>query len=141
MMTEVDGRKQVCMTRPSCGKDKTSTAPASGAEIEFRNDCSDAVFSGTDVAVINPPRTGFANVEAVPQTEEGDDGCNPCDPGDCAYDPRYCAGHAYDLKAISTTRTTFTRPYWSLFWYARAASYPLQKLECQYGCERGHAKL
>ena len=82
--------------RPSCGKKQTSTAPASGAQVEFRNDCNNVTYSGTDIAVINPPR-GFANVEAVPtntsQTE--DDDCNPCDPGDCAYDPKYCNQQGY----------------------------------------------
>lgn len=67
--------------RPSCGYKQTSTAPASGAQVEFRIDCNNVTYSGTDIAVINPPR-GFANVEAVPtntsQTE--DDDCNPCAP-------------------------------------------------------------
>lgn len=51
--------------RPSCGYKQTSTAPASGAQVEFRIDCNNVTYSGTDIAVINPPR-GFANVEAVP---------------------------------------------------------------------------
>jgi hypothetical protein len=41
--------------RASCGHLKTSTAPDPNQEIEFRTDCSNATFSGTDVAVIRPP--------------------------------------------------------------------------------------
>jgi hypothetical protein len=49
--------------RQSCGtythKDsRASTSPAPNAEVEFRIDCDDVTFSGTDVAVINPPGGG-----------------------------------------------------------------------------------
>ncbi|MGB6528860.1 MAG: hypothetical protein WBF33_12200 [Candidatus Nitrosopolaris sp.] len=45
--------------RPSCGYYKTSTAPVANAQVEFRIDCSNVTYSGTDVAVINPPPTGY----------------------------------------------------------------------------------
>jgi hypothetical protein len=46
--------------RPSCGQKQTSTARAPNAQVEFRIDCNNVTFSGTDVAVINPsPTVGY----------------------------------------------------------------------------------
>lgn len=49
--------------RASCGKTHTSTAPASNAEVEFRIDCNNVTFSGTDIAVINPGHYYYAGPE------------------------------------------------------------------------------
>jgi hypothetical protein len=43
----------------ACGHHQTSTSPAPNSEVDFRCDCSSVTYSGTDVAVINPPRGGF----------------------------------------------------------------------------------
>jgi hypothetical protein len=52
--------------RPTCGFQKTSTAPAANAEVEFRSDCANVVFHSTEVAVIRPgaaaPAAKFARI-------------------------------------------------------------------------------
>jgi len=41
--------------RSTCGNIKTSTAPAKGAEVEFRSDCANVVYHSTEVVAITPP--------------------------------------------------------------------------------------
>jgi hypothetical protein len=46
--------------RATCGQNKTSTTPAANSEVEFRIDCANVTYSGTDVVEITPPAGGGA---------------------------------------------------------------------------------
>ena len=48
-------RKASQYDRSTCGFNKTSTSPASNAEVEFRADCANVVYHCTEVAIITPP--------------------------------------------------------------------------------------
>lgn len=51
--------------RTDCGKDKKSTGPVANAEVEFRIDCSSAVFACTSVVPISPgARAAYAQVKS-----------------------------------------------------------------------------
>jgi hypothetical protein len=43
----------------------TTGADNGNSQVEFRVDCSNATFSGTDVAAITPPRGGYG--EYIPE--------------------------------------------------------------------------
>jgi hypothetical protein len=44
--------------RATCGKDKTSATPAANSQVEFRIDCANVTYSGTDLVEITPPAGG-----------------------------------------------------------------------------------
>ena len=47
-------RKMGVFDRTTCGFQKTSTAPASNAQVEFRSDCANMVWHSTEVVPIQP---------------------------------------------------------------------------------------
>lgn len=50
--------------RPSCGQSKTSATPAANSQVEFRIDCANVTYSGTDVVEIAPPAgAAFAHID------------------------------------------------------------------------------
>lgn len=52
--------------RPTCGNVKTSTSPASNAEVEFRSDCANVVYHCSEVVPIKPPGNASTTPGAAP---------------------------------------------------------------------------